>query len=79
MPPATDDMHPGRRRLVDLVEMGAKRVERAGWKLRRANVEADAAAIAAEAARRDLAAWDLANPDPQLSLIDAINSKGDQA
>ncbi len=70
------EKHPARQRLADLVEMSLKRCERAAWKLGRAQLEADASAEALTAARQGLDAWDAANPDPQLSLIEAIHSNG---
>jgi len=70
------EKNPARERLADLVEMSLKRCQRAAWKLSRAQLEADASAEALTAARQGLDAWEAANPDPQLSLIEAIHSKG---
>lgn len=68
-----------RIRLEEIEMFGVKRAERAEEKLRAAQAEVAAATEALAVSRRNLSAWDAANPDPQLSLIDAINSKGDQA
>lgn len=64
-----DAPNPERLRLEVLVGMAAKRLARANEKLAAAHLEWDAADIAHIAALERLAAWDEANPDPQLALI----------
>lgn len=61
--------HPERMRLELLESMAAKRLARANDKLATAQAELAAAAAGHAAAVDRLAAWDAANPDPQLALI----------
>ncbi|WP_010545233.1 hypothetical protein [Sphingomonas elodea] len=61
--------NPERLRLEVLVGMAAKRLARADHKVAAAQAERVAAGIAHTAAIERLAAWDEANPDPQLALI----------
>lgn len=61
--------NPERLRLEVLVGMAAKRLARADEKLNAAHQERGAARRAHDAAIERLAAWDEANPDPQLALI----------
>lgn len=66
--------NPERLRLEVLVGMAAKRMARAGQKVAAAQAELVAAGTAHAAAAERLAAWDEANPHPQLSLMASLEN-----